>query len=62
MTKEGMRVFIQKFEKKLRQAMKYLEYIDYAVSFRRAMELQINSFILAIENRDESYYHPIWIR
>lgn len=62
LTKEGMRVFIQKFEKKLRQAMKYLEYIDYAVSFRRAMELQINSFILAIENRDESYYHPIWIR
>ena len=53
---------IQKMEKKLRQEMKYLEYIDYAVSFRRAMELQINSFILAIEKEDASYYHPIWIR
>lgn len=42
--------------------MKYLEYIDYAVSFRRAMELQINSFILAIEKEDVNYYHPIWIR
>lgn len=62
LTKDGMRIFIQKFEKKLRQEMKYLEYIDYAVSFRRAMELQINSFIRAMENKDESYYHPIWIR
>ena len=62
LTKEGMSIFIQKFEKKLRQEMKYLEYIDYAVSFRRAMELQINSFIQAIEKKDESYYHPIWIR
>ena len=62
LTKEGMGLFIQKMEKKLRQEMKYLEYIDYAVSFRRAMELQINSFILAIEKEDASYYHPIWIR
>ena len=62
LTKEGMSIFIQKIEKKLRQDMKYLEYIDYAVPFRRAMELQINSFIQAIEKQDESYYHPIWIR
>ena len=62
LTKEGMNLFIQKIEKKLRQEMKYLEYIDYAVSFRRAMELQINSFILAIEKEDVNYYHPIWIR
>lgn len=62
LTKEGMSIFIQKIEKKLRQEMKYLEYIDYAVSFRRALELQINSFIQAMEKGDESYYHPIWIR
>ena len=62
LTKDGMSIFIQKIEKKLRQEMKYLDYIDYPVSFRRAMELQINSFINVVEKEDESYYHPIWIR
>ena len=41
LTKEGMKIFIRKMEDKMRQEQHYLTYVDYRVSFRRAMELQV---------------------
>lgn len=60
--KEAFKKYIQKLETKFRTENRYLSYVDYSVSFRRAMDLQINQFVKAIENRDVSQYHPVIIR
>lgn len=60
--KEAFKKYIQKLETKFRTENRYLLYVDYSVSFRRAMDLQINQFVKAIENRDASQYHPVIIR
>ena len=39
-----------------------LSYIDYSVSFRRAMDLQINQFVKAIETENVNEYMPVIIR
>ena len=62
LNREGMKIFINKLEKKLDTEMKYLSYIEYAVGFRRAMDLQIGELIKAVEVGDASLYNPIWIR
>lgn len=41
---------------------KYLTYIDYRVSFRQALDLQIGQFIKAIETENPEVYTPIVIR
>lgn len=61
-TKDGMKIFINKMEAKLRTENKYLTEIPYETSFRRAIELQVMSFVRALEENDPDYYHPIWIR
>lgn len=60
--KEGFKIYINKLEKKFRTDNKYLDYIDYRVSFRRAIDLQINQLVKAIENEEPDIYKPIWIR
>lgn len=62
LTKEGFKKYVQKLESKFRTESRYLTYIDYSVSFRRAMDLQINQFIRAIEERDVQQYTPVLIR
>lgn len=62
LTTEGMNIFLKKYEKKMQTATQYLDYIDYAVTFRQAIDLQINELTKAIENEDASLYHPIWLR
>ena len=62
LTKEGMKIFITKLEKKERTDTKYLSYIDYAVSFRRAIELQIGQLVKALEIGKATLYKPIRIR
>ncbi len=62
LTKARMSIFIKKLEDKMRKDIHYLDYIDYSVSFRRAMELQVASFSKVIEEEDAEMYHPIWIR
>lgn len=47
---------------KFRTENRYLSYVDYSVSFRRAMDLQINQFVKAIEMEDVHEYHPVIIR
>ena len=46
--KDGFRKYIQKLEGKFRTENRYLSYIDYSVRFRRAMDLQVNQFVKAI--------------
>lgn len=60
--KDGMKIFIDRMEKKLNTESRYLRYVDYPVDFRRGMELQIGELIRAIESRDATVYKPLWIR
>lgn len=60
--KEGMKVFIKKFEKKLASEMGYLDYANTRTSFRRAIWLQTGSLVKAIEQADCNLYHPMTIR
>lgn len=54
--------YVQKLETKFRTESRYLTYVDYSVSFRRAMDLQINQFVRAIEEHDPTQYTPVMIR
>lgn len=60
--KEAFKKYIQKLEVKFRTQNKYLSYVDYSVSFRKALDLQINQFVKAIETENAEVYHPIVIR
>lgn len=61
-SKNGIKKYISKLENKLKSEMRYLSYIDYAVSFRKAMSLQINSLVNSMANADASLYSPLEIR
>lgn len=60
--KRAFSLYIQKLEKKFRADNKYLSYIDYAVSFRRAMDLQVSQLVKTIETADVMLYQPILLR
>lgn len=60
--KDTFKIVVGKLEKKFRTDNKYLSYVDYSVSFRRAMDLQIMQLIKAMEAEDASLYTPIIIR
>ena len=62
LTGSGLKSFLKKLEKKLQTEVRYLKYVDYAVSFRRAIFLQIEQLVKAIEKGDASLYEPIQIR
>ena len=62
LTKEGFKFFIDKMEKKLHTDNNYLSYVDYRVSFRRALDLQVNQLCQAIETGDPKLYKPVLIR
>lgn len=58
----GMRKFVSKIEKRLDKSMKYLPYIDYPVSFRRAIDLQALQLCKAIEEGEPHLYQAVIIR
>ena len=60
--KDAFRKYILKLENKFRTKNKYLTYVDYSVSFRNALDLQILRLIDAMERGDASKYTPIQIR
>lgn len=60
--KDAFKKYVQKLETKFRTESRYLTYVDYSVSFRRAMDLQINQFICAIEEQNPNQYIPVTIR
>ena len=62
LTKDGMKIFLRKFEKKLQTKVKYLSYVSYPVSFRRAIALQIGKLSEAIMEEDANRYEPLIIR
>ena len=60
--RSGFKKYIQKLEGKFRAESKYLSYVDYSVSFRRALDLQIGQLVKAIETENANEYRPILIR
>ncbi|MBR2216152.1 MAG: CRISPR-associated endonuclease Cas1 [Selenomonadaceae bacterium] len=62
LTRDGFKIYIKKLEQKLKARAKYLRYIDNAVTFRRAIALQIGKLAEAIREEDASGYEPIVIR
>lgn len=60
--RNGLKAFLSKLERKLQTEVRYLSYIDYAVSFRRGIALQLDQLVKAIEAGDASLYKPIEIR
>lgn len=62
LAKDAFKKYVQKLETKFRTESRYLTYVDYSVSFRRAMDLQINQFVRAIEGHDPAQYTPVMIR
>lgn len=54
--------YLQKLEVKFRTQNKYLSYVEYSVSFRKAMDLQINQLVKAIETGNADEYSPVIIR
>lgn len=62
LTRNGIKTYLSKLEKKLQTDVRYLDYIDYAVSFRRGMALQLDLLVKAIEHEDPLLYRPIEIR
>lgn len=62
MTKDSLRKYLSKLEKKFQTESRYLGYVDYAVSFRRGIALQMKQLVNAIEAEDASIYTPIRIR
>lgn len=62
LTKNGLKIFLNKLEKKFQTEVRYLAYIEYAVSFRRAILLQMEQLAKAIEAGDASLYIPVQIR
>jgi CRISPR-associated endonuclease Cas1 len=62
LTRNGIKLFLSKLEKKLQTEVRYLSYTDYPVSFRRGIALQLDLLVKAIETEDASIYKPIEIR
>ncbi len=62
LTKQAFKTYLSKLEEKFHANSKYVPYVDYAVSFRRAMDLQIQQLCYAIEKNDPALYIPVRIR
>ncbi len=60
--KIGMKTFIVKLEKRMETSIKYLNYINYSVTFRRAIDMQVLQLCKAIEEGKPEIYQPIIIR
>lgn len=62
LTKNGLKIYLNKLERKFQTEIRYLKYVDYAVSFRRGILLQMEQLAKAIEEGDATIYEPITIR
>ncbi|NMD37132.1 MAG: CRISPR-associated endonuclease Cas1 [Christensenellaceae bacterium] len=62
LNRNAMRVFLKSFEEKIRSSSKYLSYIDYPISYRRAFDMQVLQLCKAIENKNPSDYSPFMLR
>lgn len=62
LNKEGCKLFVEMFEKRLREEVSYITAIPYKMSFRRIIEYQVMQLIKAMEKNDATYYEPVLIR
>ena len=62
LTKNGLKIYLNKLERKFQTEVRYLKNVDYPVSFRRGIFLQMESLAKAIEEGDADIYEPIIIR
>ena len=61
-SKDGVTRFIARLEEKMRTPNRYLNYIDHEVTFRKAMDIQIDALIRSMNEEDPMIYCPIKIR
>lgn len=62
LTREGLNIFLHKYDTKMQNSARYLPYIDYSATFRHSIDLQINCMVKAIETGNIDEYNPIWLR
>lgn len=62
LNKDAMKTFIAKMEHRFEADNSYLRYIDYRTSFRRSIELQVESLIRAMQTDNADLYQPVRIR
>ena len=62
LTQEGLKIFIRKFEERLKQHNSYLSYVDYPLSFRESLQFQVGSHVKAIEEETPDIYRAVLIR
>lgn len=62
LTKEGLKIFIKKFEDRLKQLNSYLTYVDYPLSFRESLQFQVGALVKSIEEKDTNIYRVVLIR
>lgn len=62
LTRNGLKIFLNKLNNKLQTKMKYLTYVDYPVTFRQGFIFQTEMLVKAIRANNDSLYKPIEIR
>lgn len=61
-TRDGLRIYLTKLEKKLETSSKYLTHISHPLTFRRAVDSQVIQLCKALEEGDPNLYTPLKIR
>ena len=62
LVKTSLGKFLSKLESKFLTESRYLSYVDYSVSFRRAISLQVGQLIKAIREEKADLYQPVLLR
>ncbi|MBP1547078.1 MAG: CRISPR-associated endonuclease Cas1 [Oscillospiraceae bacterium] len=60
LTSEGMRIFLNKYENKLRSENRYID--NLSMSLRKCLWYQVNTLVKAIETNQPELYKPVLIR
>lgn len=60
--KPAIKKFVTHFEQKIRAEAGYLPYVDYPISFRKAIQFQTMALAKAVEEKDASIYNSVRIR
>lgn len=60
LTNDGLKIFLKKYEKKLRMEIRYID--NQSMSYRRCLWHQINKLTKMICEKDSDIYEPIYIR
>jgi len=60
--RSGSKVFLEKFEKKLRALNQYLNFVDHPLTFRESLAFHVGALVRAIETEDPTVYRPIILR